>query len=354
MHAPELVPRIFARLGSPSVKRHVSGAEVKLSGVEAMHTLNVDVSGPRIGRWRRWAAADKLAGGTIVGLARRMLFDDDRDEANAWVEEQLATCTQPPQEVQVELQHAASLLDEGDTRVSDRLQCVSQITLQCPASLYLRQHRGLAQAPTALIEHNEALQFIARDIYPYQLPVGYPTRWLHAPVLAVLGTNEQGGVTCMQRIYLTELGYRMMLLDDTTGQPVKAKKCNLGAGVQPGYLRRGTARWAALAEGPETALSLYAIDATTHLFCSFGKGNLATFDQRRRLPHVDSVYLCADRDADLEPFYEAAAKLRTRGYTVLVCVPPEPHKDWNDVLVALGPQGLHGAFWAAVDAAKRH
>lgn len=228
---------------------------------------------------------------------------------------------------------------------------ISQSTLAetSPAIAYLRA-RGII----GTIANVADLRFLpANALEPKALGRLYagtgatPPRWLNHPALLCLARNATGEVTGVQRILLSANGKaraRTSVQKPSTGR-LKGAVLHLPA------LPSCKTSPIMLAEGPETALSLWTVTGYETRAVLGGFGGSYAF------PRDQTLLVCHDADpADSpaatarEAFREA---LRENGHDVRYVAPPgngPPGWDFNDVLQAseLGAPAIRDAVEAAL------
>ena len=221
-----------------------------------------------------------------------------------------------------------------------------------PATAYL-QSRGIVGS----IAGAQDLRFLqANALNPNDVGKLYagtgatPPRWLNVPALLCLARNAEGVVTGVQRILLSA--------DGTTRARAAVRKPSTGrlSGAALHLpVRDVTAPGPVLlAEGPETALSLWTVTGyeTRALLGGFG-GSYA-------FPKDRTLLLCHDADPADSPAAKTRAtffeSLSTEGHDVRSVAPPgsgPPGWDFNDVLQAstLGASAIRDAVDDALNSA---
>lgn len=164
------------------------------------------------------------------------------------------------------------------------------------------------------------------------------------PALVVLAHNAQHKVQAIQIIYL----------DPHTANKAQIANPKMTYGVLENaavLINQGNSKnRVALAEGPETALSIKEADPNLTIYATLGASNFA----RTPLNHVTEVLLCADNDgphaSSEHLLQQAAVKLAERGITVWQTLPDYPGTkcDFNDVLKVKGAAAVNAYLKQAV------
>ena len=205
------------------------------------------------------------------------------------------------------------------------------------AERYLREHRGI----TGNLE-GKTLR------YHPQLK-NWMTGSTH-PALVVIARDENDRFCGLQAIFLdtntakkaTELGHHVKLSRGLIGGGAL-----IHAGISSDHV--------ALAEGPETALSIAQAQPDWHVYVTFGVSNVANV----RFPDATTrVVICADNDGrdsgTAQSIEQSTQKLSQRGIHVWVAEPQKPlgqtKWDFNDALLTQGVESIKNDL----DRAKRH
>ena len=197
------------------------------------------------------------------------------------------------------------------------------------AERYLREHRGI-------------LQPLNDQIFCYHPNLKNWMKGSVHPALIILARDEKNEICGLQAIFL----------DPKTGK--KAVNLSNHVKLSRGFIREGTLVHQgnpngkiALAEGPETALSIAEAQPDWTVYVTFGVSNFA----KVRLPDTaKSVLICADNDghdsATAKSVTRAAEKLSQRRMDVWVAEPQKPLDkakwDFNDVLLTEGIAQVQG------------
>lgn len=205
---------------------------------------------------------------------------------------------------------------------------MTHATADTVAWRYLRETRGLADAPAALLEENAAI--CARN--RLTLKTGADDGTVHTSVCAALGFVS-AAQTAIQLIYLDPVSARKITHD-------LAKKTHGKLGMGGGRfdavpIRAAPAHRVArvfLAEGPETALSVALAFPGEPVYAALG----VTFMRGFGGVDADEVVICRENDADAKhhiaaEIRRARAVLGTRFARVREVWPPAGYGDFNDV-----------------------
>ena len=218
-------------------------------------------------------------------------------------------------------------MDEARLELAQWLSRVGKLTQGCVGQRYLRETRGLRDAPIPLLEGNPCLRYSDRL---------FAAEGCRLPALVCLTVHE----IAAQRIYLDP---------ETLGKnkDLEAAKKHKGSPIlASGYkdsvrVQFCTDRWphtAFICEGVETALSVaYALpDATVH--AALGIGNIKDFEPH---PGTRCVVWCRENDElPTHPDALAAFDQRTRRIRRALAArferfhevyPPQPYNDFNDI-----------------------
>jgi len=310
--------------------------------VRADGHLTLVVEGPRVMQWKDFSTRNGGGGRgcTLGSLITYRLDGATGDSALHWLErwadtraqqEALAdtdqACTPP--------QHAEAPPAPADTmaaraKIAGRLAHMTRVDEQTAAWRYLRETRGLADAPRALIEENPALCASARGSFHVNDDTALPC--------ALLGCITAGQIG-MQLIHLDAATARKLTAPDGSALP-DIKRTH-------GLLRLGVGRYDAVpiaaapadeavervfvAEGPETALSVAAAFPGTPVYAALGVGFIGGFGDVA----AAEVVICRENDAGaahIERMLRAArTALSTRFRHVREVWPPSGYNDFNDV-----------------------
>lgn len=223
---------------------------------------------------------------------------------------------------------AAETLVTARATVARHLSKMTSVLPTTVAGRYLREMRGLADAPASLIEHNRALGTRERAT----IKIGTDDERLRTATCATLGFVS-AGQTGIQLIYLDPATCRKITYD-------VAKKTH-------GRLALGNGRFDAvpivaapdhhvprvfLAEGPETALSVALAFPGEPVYAALG----ATFMRGFGGVSADEVVICRENDTDAKghiaiEMRRARAVLATRFARVREVWPPAGYGDFNDI-----------------------
>lgn len=314
----------------------VGGERVAVgSGGTRLHahgSLSFAIAGPYALSWREFGTSHNPESGRGLGslVMHYNQLERAADAVNyiqAWAHGRL---TQPAQPRPATARAVASDRESERAKVEALLERCGPVVRGTPAWRYLREVRGLADAPAALIEENPALRACASLKLPAATsssscsPSRSPRRYSHG-LVAVSADHY-----CCQRIFL----------DAASGRKrgdMDCPKMTLGRLAASGgiCLQRGAGPLCFVAEGPETALSVAAAWPDAHVYAVLGAGSFASF----RPPAPDAVVvMCRENDAGAGAVVtaglidEACRRLREQhGVTVASVWPPHDAGDFNDI-----------------------
>lgn len=183
------------------------------------------------------------------------------------------------------------------------------------AERYLREHRAIS-GPIP-------------DSYRYHPGVYHGEVKQKCPALVVVAKNEHNQTQAVQVIYL----------DQGTANKAKVKSAKLTYGrLSDGHIgvlanEGNNSRIIAIAEGPETALSIAEARPDLRVYAVLGSGNLA---RAPLAPDTRNLLICADNDgehsASQKKIRAAAERYASQGIDVQQVMPDEIKQDFNDVL----------------------
>lgn len=172
-----------------------------------------------------------------------------------------------------------------------------------------------------------------------------------APVMRTLMSKE-GAPLSVLRTYLSE-NYREKNADMPQAKmmyPVSRRRLLSGGYFDLSTVPSGSAYPFFCGEGVETMMAVRAIVGKAHIHA---KGGAANRYGDMYIPEgVTEVHICAERDGTLGNLLKSVEKLRVRGYSPIVHIPPEIESgsDWLDVLKSLEITDMASAFWESADA----
>lgn len=199
------------------------------------------------------------------------------------------------------------------------------------AERYLREHRGI-QGPIPAsyryhpaVYHGEAKQCL--------------------PALVVVAKNRQKETQAVQVIFLDKTTANKAKLNSPKLTYGSLSQGNVGVLVNAGK----DSQTLAVAEGPETALSISEANPDLRVYAVLGSGN---FGRPPICPDTKKILFCADNDgknsASQKKLHAAAEKLSVQGIEVWQATPDKEKQDFNDVLKAQGKEavriGLESAY----------
>jgi hypothetical protein len=226
---------------------------------------------------------------------------------------------------------------ERERKLAALLAACRPLDTTCPATVYLRRTRGLADAPDELIERNPALLFCT-EMYGFSAA---RNKCVRSAGLVVLTADRRAG----QRIFLAADGRKSAEVDIVKMSigSLRDSADNRTYGLVLNEGRDGSARRLTfVAEGPETALSVATAFPQHRVCCTLGCNTLPLL----KFPDgTVLVVVCREHDSG-EAMQTVAAKVsvllrrvRTesggRCAVLNVWPPTEPGiKDYNDVHLA--------------------
>jgi phage/plasmid primase-like uncharacterized protein len=190
------------------------------------------------------------------------------------------------------------------------------------AETYLKIYRGIPEIPT------ESCRFLPA-VNNYESKKTFPA-------VVFFTKNHKNEVQGAQVIYL----------DSETGKKadlavVKRSFGNIKGTFVP--IQSGEGNTIAIAEGPETALSIAAANKNLTVFASLGgltNFSKIAFEDMGVKIEGHPLILCADNDKDnkstLEKIDKVAAALTNSCFNVFICKPEKSGQDFNDVLKEKG------------------
>lgn len=218
-------------------------------------------------------------------------------------------------------------------RYARKLARESQPVVGTLAERYLREHRqiNLRKFPSSLRFHSGIYSKCNEGIYP---------------ALLVVAKDAGDKVKAVQAIFLadkTAQKANLAVKKQTWGIPSQCAamlgKAVTAAANKPTYL----------AEGVETALSIYAALGGGDVRVTLGKSNFKNVDAKVTGKHV---VLCLDNDGNQpegDKLINAAAQsLLAQGKQVWLAKPKEAGQDYNDVLKNQGLEAVKKEIYAAV------
>ncbi len=219
-------------------------------------------------------------------------------------------------------------------RYARRLARESRPVAGTLAERYLRDHRGitLEKFPGSVRFHP--------GIYSRQ------NEAMH-PALLVVAKDSAHQVQAVQAIFLdkeTAQKADVPVKKQTWGQPSKGSVAL--ESVKSGRPSPGVTY---LAEGPETALSIYTALNGADVRITLGKSNFKNIDPAKTSPHI---VLCLDNDGQNPQsdrlIHFAASQLQAQGKTVWIAQPKIEGQDYNDVLKQQGQTAVKAELQQAI------
>lgn len=216
-------------------------------------------------------------------------------------------------------------------RYARQLARESQPIANTLAERYLREHRGIA-----LENFPDTVRFHP-GIYSRRNEASHPA-------LLVVAKNSNHQVQAVQAIFLdkdTAQKADVLVKKQTWGRPSQGSVSLMTASTFPGVTY--------LAEGPETALSVYAALNGADVRITLGKSNFKNIDPKTTSAHI---VLCLDNDGQNphsdQLIHLAAKKLQEKNKQVWIAQPKSEGQDYNDVLMQQGRKSVRVAMEQAV------
>ena len=195
------------------------------------------------------------------------------------------------------------------------------------AEKYLREHRGIKGA----LSHN----------FRYHPGLYNGEAKQKLPALVVVAKNIKKETNAVQVIFL----------DKTTGNKAKLNSAKLTYGSltqeNTGVLVNAgkNTKTIAIAEGPETALSVAEARPDLHVYAVLGSSN---FTRAPIHPDTQKVLFCADNDgknsASQKKLHHAAQAYSHKGLEVWQAIPEKEKQDFNDILELQGIGAVQNAL----------
>ena len=188
---------------------------------------------------------------------------------------------------------------------------------------------------------------IAPDVWPDAV------RW-HDRMRAVLLAKhlpDGSAVTQLQAIHLDAAG-NVVLIPGKDGKPPRKKKLTRGPGLHGAVRLPGDTRALCLAEGPETALSIWHA-AGIETWCALGQVKTVSLEH---VPKSRPIVVCRDDDArnaqSRKAVRDAIRKWRREGRQVVEALPwkltRRDKSDFNDALQDIGRDAVRERIEAAL------
>jgi len=297
-------------------------------------SLSITINGTKTGLWYNFESGEK---GNLIGLIRHQYGYDFKQalqyaaewtgiapESNTFkqkpkVERQLAL---KDNQLNFEQLNFEQLNFEQLQKIeyARRIANDSIVITDTLAERYLREHRGITGS---ILDKN----------IRFNPAVWEPQTKTNCPALIVISRNQQDEVQAIQSIFLDPKTANKMDID--------VKKRTYGTQQGAAVLVQDAKPIAnsyqyALAEGPETGLSIAQANENLSVLVTLGISNFANTS----LPaSVKDILICADNDGVDAPSSKSLIKaidsLVERGLNVYVAK-PEDCKDFNDVLLKHG------------------
>jgi hypothetical protein len=310
-------------LGSPLAR--VSNATTYRYG-KKKGSLQITVQGVKAGLWYDFATQE---GGNLLSLLMRersLDFKEALQYAAEWTGITPESKTfKPTQKLEPEF---SFIKKEFTAKQLEKIQYAKDIVANSIsikgtlAERYLKEHRGIIDP-------------VLEASFRFNPSVFEQSTQKNCPALVVIARNEKQEVQSVQCIYLDLKTARKLDIE----VPKRTYGPQMGASVlvQRG---NGSTHQFAIAEGPETALSVAKGDKALSVWCSLGVSNFGTIP----IPTGSSnLLICADNDGEKAASNVSLIKsmkmLSERGINVWY-TRPQDCKDFNDVLKKHGANYL--------------
>ena len=307
-------------------------------------SLVVTVAGDKRGSWYDFQTGQ---GGHLLKLiAVQRSLDVQRDfqavlqealkilgtsPAEFSVQTNTLTSPHPPSKIPPAASKAPTPEQQRSLRYAQQLARESQPVAGTLAERYLREHRGIA-----LESFPDSVRFHP-GIYSRK------NEGMH-PALLVVAKDSEEKVQAVQAIFLDK--------ETAKKADVSVKKQTWGRPSQGSVALAESAasrNITYLAEGAETALSVYTALNGADVRVTLGKSNFKNIDPAKTNPHI---VLCLDNDGQNPQsdklIHTAVEKLREQGKQVWIAQPAIAGQDYNDVLLQQGQAAVKEAMEKAV------
>lgn len=312
-------------LGEPKTK---TGGQYRYGARQG--SLVVTLAGDKRGLWHDFQTGE---GGHLLKLIALQKNLDIQRDFQAVLREALVILGTSPADLSVQAaapathnQSPVSVNREASSptpeqqrslRYAQQLARESQPVAGTLAERYLREHRGIA-----LNAFPDSFRFHP-GIYSRKNEAAYPA-------LLVVAKDGADKVQAVQAIFLEAETARkadVPVKKQTWGRP------SLGSVTLGQSSPSGITQKTYLAEGPETALSVYAALAGADVRITLGKSNFKNIDP---ITTQSNVVLCLDNDGQKSQsdrlIHFAAEKLQEQGKAVWIAQPKIEGWDYNDML----------------------
>lgn len=286
-------------------------------------SLAIRIAGPKAGHWYSFEYDE---GGGPLALIERYA---DAQTPQTWAREWLGGNTPTASKT---VAHDKITEHDKNTEHEDRARRIARA-------------QDLASRPTRARDALPARRYLTnRGLNPDQTPDSIrftserrDVRGDADGAIIFPATDENDDVKAVQRVFITACGAKA----NVPNRPSKQTD-GIAAGAAVRLPAGGASATVAIAEGPETALSVHQ-GASTHTLCALGSiKRIATATQRGA-----HVIIAADNDDENSParraIEDAAQEIRERGDRCDI-VRPTTHGDWNDVIKSEGWRAISRAF----------
>jgi ATP-dependent exoDNAse (exonuclease V) alpha subunit len=307
-------------LGNPSLRQ---GKQWRYG---AKGSLSVTLQGTKRGCWYDFQAGE---GGDMLSLIQRSLGTADFKMVLKEALHFAGGESHFRQSGVPTYHNSVSAEDEKKQKIAKAREIVAQTQpiLGTLAERYLREHRGIT-VPTL------------GDNLRYHPRLYHPLTRQHYPALVVVSRNKEERICAVQSIYLDPITAKKAAIESP-----KITRGVLSEEFSAVLVQKGEGKIVALAEGPETALSIASAKPEWAVYSTLGIANFA----RAPLPSdIQKVLICADNDGDntasQKMLDKATDALSQKGLDVWLVKPKEVKADFNDVLLKQGVLGVNDAL----------
>jgi conjugative transfer relaxase protein TraI len=326
-------------LGEPKTR---TGGQYRYGSKQG--SLVITLAGDKRGLWHDFQTGQ---GGHLLDLIAMQKNLDKQRDFRAVLEEALKLLGTSPADISVQAvtltapksppkapnvaSQALTPEQQRSLRYARQLARESQPVSGTLAEQYLREHRGIT-----LETFPDNVRFHP-GIYSRRNEASHPA-------LLVVAKDNANKVQAVQAIFLDKYTAQkadVSVKKQTWGRPsqgsVSLVKSSASAGVT--YL----------AEGPETALSVYTALNGADVRITLGKSNFKNIDPKTT---SQNIVLCLDNDGQNphsdQLIHMAASKLQEQGKQVWIAQPKMEGQDYNDVLIQQGQAAVKSAMQQAM------
>lgn len=293
-------------------------------------SLQVPLSGKYLGTWRDWSSDE---GGSLIDLASYQLGLDFKGSLE-WCAQYLGLSKEQGQ--------FKSQITPVKKVSEPQLEFTAEQTQNMARASWIFEHSLPVKGTTAERYLSETralnLKHYDSDYIRYQPPLFDNVTNKHYPQgIVFAGRNKENKVQTIQTVYLD---------DDAKKAALKVPKRTIGPYREAFVLaQKGKGKEVAIAEGPETALSVAQSDENLTVYIAFGVSN---FSKIRLEKDVSRVYLCADNDgengASNKQVEKAVQAFVDKGVNIYLAKPKIVGWDFNDVLKNEGIESVRNSL----------